>query len=266
MRHALLTLVTTFLLAASAFAAEPDVATIVKKMKQGLQGSDNAIRLSTLKVNSNGATTAEWNLAQANGTANGARWMLTVVMAPPGAKGMAFLDRQKAHQTSTLKYAYLPATKRVMEFNPVQGYDSFFGTDFTYQDLGFVALGGGGEKLIGTETHEGKQVYKLEDHPIDSPYYSKVVSYVLTDTILPVERDFYDRAGRLFKTERCTVDTANGAPTITKIVMNNVNSGGSSELDVTKVITNKQPPAGLFDPQHLAEVAVHPFWNTVTQP
>jgi len=132
--------------------------------------------------------------------------------------------------------------------------------------LGFVALGGGGEKLIGTETHEGKQVYKLEDHPIDSPYYSKVVSYVLTDTILPVERDFYDRAGRLFKTERCTVDTANGAPTITKIVMNNVNSGGSSELDVTKVITNKQPPADLFDPQHLREVAVHPFWNTVTQP
>jgi hypothetical protein len=63
MRHALLTLVTTFLLAASAFAAEPDVATIVKKMKQGLQGPDNAIRLSTLKVNSNGITTAEWNLA-----------------------------------------------------------------------------------------------------------------------------------------------------------------------------------------------------------
>ena len=62
------------------------------------------------------------------------------------------------------------------------------------------------------------------------------------------------------------MDTANGAPTITKIVMNNVNSGGSSELDVTKVITNKQPPADLFDPQHLAEVAVHPFWNSVTQP
>jgi hypothetical protein len=55
-------------------------------------------------------------------------------------------------------------------------------------------------------------------------------------------------------------------PTITKIVMNNVNSGGSSELDVTKVITNKQPPADLLDPRHPPEVAVHPFWNSVTQP
>jgi hypothetical protein len=113
-------------------------------------------------------------------------WVAVIEALGFEPEAMAFLDRQKAHQTSTLKYAYLPATKRVMEFNPVQGYDSFFGTDFTYQDLGFVALGGGGEKLIGTETHEGKQVYKLEDHPIDSPYYSKVVSYVLTDTMLPV--------------------------------------------------------------------------------
>jgi hypothetical protein len=62
------------------------------------------------------------------------------------------------------------------------------------------------------------------------------------------------------------VDAANGVPTITKIVMNNVNSGGSSELNVTKVITNRQLPADLFDPQHLPEVAVHPFWNSVTRP
>jgi hypothetical protein len=52
---------------------------------------------------------------------------------------------------------------------------------------------------------------------------------------------------------------------ITKIVMNNVNSGGSSQIDVTKVVSNKQPLADLFDPKHLSEVANHPFWKTVTQ-
>ncbi|HLK87044.1 MAG TPA: outer membrane lipoprotein-sorting protein [Candidatus Binataceae bacterium] len=267
MRRAILTLITILLFVGSTIAAQPDVATIVKNMKQGLQGPDNAVRLLTMKVNSsNGATTVEWHMAQANGTANGAHWMLTVVIAPQGAKGMAFLDRQKAHQTSTLKYIYLPATKRVMQYNPVQGYDSFFATDFTYQDLGFVALGGGGEKLVGTETRAGKQVYKLEDHPINSPYYSKVISYVLTDSMLPVERDFYDRAGRLFKTERCTVETVDGVPTITKMVMDNANSGGSSEIDVTKVFRDKQPPAELFDPAHLPKASDHPFWKSVTQP
>ena len=90
---------------------------------------------------------------------------------------------------------------------PIPGYDAFFTTDFSYQDLGFVRLGGGGEKLLGTETRDGKKVYKLEDHPINHPLYSKVISYVATDTLLPVERDFYDRAGRLYKSEHCTVET-----------------------------------------------------------
>jgi hypothetical protein len=265
MKRTLLTLATILLIVTSAVAAAPDVPTIVKQMKQGLQGPDNAVRFLSLKVISNGSTVSEWKMAQANGDANGAHWILTVVLAPPDAKGMAFLDKQKLHSTSTFKYAYLPATKRVLEFSPVEGYDTYFATDFTYQDLGFVALGGGGEKLVGTDTRDGKKVYKLEDHPINSPYYSKVISYVATDTLLPVERDFYDRAGRLYKTEHCTVETVDGVPTITKIVMDNVNSGGSSEIDVTKVIPNKQPPADLFDPKRLPEVADHPFWKTVTQ-
>jgi Outer membrane lipoprotein-sorting protein len=105
------------------------------------------------------------------------------------------------------------------------------------------------EKLVGTETRDGKKVYKLEDHPINHPYYSKVISYVATDSLLPVERDFYDRAGKLFKIEHCTIETVDGVPTITKIVMKNVQSGGSSEMDVTKVIRNKQIPADIFDPE-----------------
>jgi hypothetical protein len=141
----------------------------------------------------------------------------------------------------------------------------FFATDFTYQDLGFVALGGGGEKLVGTETHDGVQAYKLEDHPINNPYYSKVVSYVATDSMLPIERDFYDRAGRLYKTETCTIEKVGGTPMITKIVMKNDNSGTSSEIDITKVAHDKQPPAELFDPKNLPKVADHPFWKSAMQ-
>jgi Outer membrane lipoprotein-sorting protein len=246
-------------------AAGPDVATIVQHMKQGLQGPNDAVRLMTLKVISDGKPAAEWKLVQANGNAKGAHWILTVVLAPPDAKGMAFLDREQPGATSAVKYAYLPATRRVLEFTPVEGYDAFFATDFSYQDLGFVRLGGGGEKLVGIETRNGKQVYKLEDHPINHPYYSKVISYVATDTLLPVERDFYDLAGRLFKVEHCTVEMVNGIPTITKIVLNNVNAGSSSEIDVTKVIYDKHVPADLFDPKRLPDVANHPFWTTVTE-
>ncbi len=250
---------------ASAIAAGPDVQTIVRQMKRALQGPDNAVRIMELKVINNGTPAVNWKMVQANGDANGAHWILTVVLAPPDARGIAFLDKEATSSTSTVKYAYLPATKRVLEFSPVQGYDAFFATDFSYQDLGFVLLGGGGEKLVGTETRDGKQVYKLEDHPINHPYYSKVISYVATDSLMPVERDFYDRAGNLFKTELCTIDTVDGVPTITKLVMKNVQSGGSSEIDVTKVIRNKKIPPDLFDPKNLLHIANHPFWKTVAQ-
>ena len=252
--------------AASAVAASPDVKTIVKAMKRGLQGPDDAVRIMKLKVISNGKITTEWKIVQANGDANDAHWILTAVLAPPSARGIAFLDKEETKATSTVKYGYLPATKRVFQFNPVQGYDAFFATDFSYQDLGFVLLGGGGEKLVGTETHDGKKVYKLEDHPINNPYYSKVISYVATDSLLPVERIFYDRVGHTFKIERCTIETVDGIPTITKIVMNNMNSGGSSEIDVTKVIRNKPAPADIFDPKGLPGVVDHPFWKTLAQP
>jgi hypothetical protein len=270
MKRALLFLAIILLIVASAatsvVAAEPDVKTIVKQMKRGLQGPDDAVRIMDLKVINNGSLTTEWKLVQANGNANGAHWILTVVLEPPDARGIAFLDKEATTATTSFKYVYLPATKRVLEFTPVQGYDAFFATDFTYQDLGFVLLGGGGEKLVGTDTRDGKKVYKLEDHPINHPYYSKVISYVATDSLLPVERDFYDRAGNLYKTERCTIETVDGVPTITKIVMNNVNSGGSSEIDVTKVIRDKKMPADIFDPKHLPNIAEDPFWKTVTQP
>jgi len=269
MKRAFLLLATILLIVAcattSGVAAGPEVKTIVMQMKRGLQGPDNAVRIMELKVISNGNSAVQWKMVQANGNANDADWILTVVLAPRDAKGIAFLDKGSTSATSTVKYAYLPATRRVLEFTPVEGYDTFFATDFSYQDLGFVLLGGGGEKLIGTETRDGKKVYKLEDHPINHPYYSKVISYVATDSLMPVERDFYDRAGKLFKTEHCTIETVDGVPTITKIVMNNVQSGGSSEIDVTKVIRNQKIPADIFDPKNLLHIADHPFWKTVTQ-
>jgi hypothetical protein len=49
-------------------------------------------------------------------------------------------------------------------------------------------------------------------------------------------------------------------------VMNNVQSGGSSEIDVTKVIRNQKIPADIFDPKNLLHIADHPFWKTVMQP
>ncbi len=98
----------------SAVAAGPEVKTIVTQMKRGLQGPNNAVRIMELKVINNGSPAVTWKLVQANGNANGAHWILTVVLAPPDARGIAFLDKEETSSTSTVKYAYLPATRRLL--------------------------------------------------------------------------------------------------------------------------------------------------------
>ena len=36
----------------------------------------------------------------------------------------------------------------------------------------------------------------------NNPYFSKIENWVATDTGLPVERDYYDLQGKLYKSER----------------------------------------------------------------
>ena len=47
---------------------------------------------------------------------------------------------------------------------PVDAYDRFFCTAFTYSDLGFVSRWGT-YRLLGQEDHEGVCAYKLEEVP-----------------------------------------------------------------------------------------------------
>jgi hypothetical protein len=214
-----------------------------------------------LKVNSSEGFATQWTLAQARAQVNDADWMLTVLLKPTDAKGIALLAKQQPGAVAVL-YSYLPAVRRVRELTPLAGYEPFFGTDFTYQDLSFVPFGGQ-EKLDGAETHDGTKAYKLEEALANNPYYSKVITWVAVDTGLPIERDLDDVDGKLFLSERFEkVEKVDGVPTVMKIVMSNVQSGGSSEIDVTSVKYGKQAPAGLFDPKHLPDATKDSFWKS----
>ena len=251
-----------FTATARASAPEPDAASIVKRMKQALEPARPSVRVMTLKVSSSEGFSAQWTHGQARAHVNDTDWMLTAVLKPADARGITFLAK-KNPGAAAVEYSYLPALRRVREITPVASYEPFFGTDFTYEDLSFVLLGGR-EKLDGTETLNGAKAYKLEEVLANNPYFSKVVTWVATETGLPVERDYYDLDGRLFKSERFEkITTVEKIPTIMKIVMNDVQSGGSSEINVSSVKYDKQAPVGLFDPKRLADAANDAFWKTL---
>jgi hypothetical protein len=239
-----------------------DGVAIVKLMTQAIQPAISSVRVMSLRVNGR-KTTVQWKMAQARGQANGSKWMLTVVLLPSSwGKGIALLDEDNASATAASEYIYLPAVRRVRRFTPLQGWEPFFGSDFSYQDFSFPRFDLSA-KLKGTEMHNDIECYRLEETFANNPYYSKIETWVATDTSLPVERDYYDLPGKLYKSEHFEhIVTIQNVPTITKIVMTDVQMDRSSEIDVTSVKYDKQAPAGLFDPNNLPNAATNQFWKS----
>lgn len=246
-------------------SAKPDAVSIIERMRRALNPSTPSVRVMALKVNSRSGASVEWKLAQARAQVNGSNWMLTVVLLPTSwGEGIALLDENKPSSVA-IEHVYLPGVRRVRSFTPLEAWEPFFGSDFSYQDFSFPRPSSR-VKLVGTEDYSGTKCYKLEEAFAHNPYYSRAETWVAVDTGLPVKRDYYDLYGKLYKTERYGgIVTIQNIPTVTKIVMKNVQQDSSSEIDVTSVKYDKEAPHGLFDPNNLAKAAANQFWKTATE-
>jgi hypothetical protein len=176
--------------------------------------------------------------------------ILTVILEPDDVKGVGLLMREQKDRPDE-QWMYLPATRRVRKILPVSAYESFVGSDFTFADLGFVNLRDRKFSLLGEETIAETPAYKVQE-VMAGPhyYYSRIVSWVAKDTMLPLERDYYDAANQLWKTELYQ-DTAviSGVPTVLRIRMEDKFQGASIELRVSEVGYDATIPDDLFDPQ-----------------
>jgi len=78
---------------------------------------------------------------------------------------------------------------------------------------------------------------------------------------LPLQRDFYDAAGALWKTETFEVSTIDGVPTPIRIEMKDLQGKSSTELQISAVRYDGEIPDEVFDPLQLPVVANAPVWQ-----
>jgi hypothetical protein len=188
--------------------------------------------------------------------------MLIAMLEPADLKGMAFLVCERKDKVDTM-FIYFPVLRRTREIEgSVDQYAHFLGTDFTYADLGFIKLNKQ-YRLLGKESHGSVQAYKVEETaPEIKDYYSRIIIWVATDTFLPLQRDYYDRAGRLWKTEHFKgVSIVNGIPTPFLIKMEDVQANQSTEIALSMVEYDIEVPDEIFDPNTLSQVARHECWG-----
>jgi hypothetical protein len=233
-------------------AEEPDAEMILKKMKEVFEPSVTTTRMVTFTLKDKDRKAAQWVAREARKKLPHGKKSLLVMLEPMQSAGTARLINEKEGQTTAM-FLYIPAMDRIRKIYPIYAYDTFLNTDFTFSDLGFVDIIGK-NRLAGTEQFKGKTAYRVETIPKQDWYYSRIETWIDTTTYLPIQRDFYDRAGRLWKS-MCFEEAAviNEIPTPLLVRMVDHQNETSTEYRISELCYGTNVPDEVFNLSNLPE-------------
>lgn len=179
------------------------------------------------------------------------------IVEPELVRGTSMLWGTTRGDGEPVEAVYRPVDRRVTEIAPVLPDDAFLGSDFTRADLGFVPRGALEVRLVGKRTLDQREVWVVEATPKDSWYYSRIVTWVDGWTWLPVKREYYDRAGRLWKRAEYQGTIVEDVPVLTRLTMEDVQAMTRSDLVVTELRFGGEEVEALFRRTYLAKAAEH---------
>jgi len=253
-------------LAVSPAAGQPlrDAKTLIKQMKAALEPARPSLRKVVVSVQDSGQTLQLVGRVARKQLADGRRQAI-VMTEPPDVRGTALLIAETQDPSKpAVMWMYAPVIRRVRKLIPADAYDHFLDTDFTYADLGYVRLHEH-YKLLGEADVNGVKRYKVEEKiPREEWYYSRVVMSIDERTMLPVQRDYYDASGTLWKTESLdNITEIDGVPTVLHAVMKDVQAQTSTDLTISEVRYDVDVPDSVFDPYKLGQLVDHPLWQPI---
>jgi hypothetical protein len=136
---------------------------LLQRMKTWLEPKQTSTRQLAMTIRS-GTESAQWTAAQARGSLDGANYVLTVLLGPADVRGTASLIKEEPGKP-TLEWVYLPALRRVRQILPVNEFDAFLDTEFTYADFGFVI----GDRALKRSTVDVNGVAGVQAGDADRP-------------------------------------------------------------------------------------------------
>lgn len=241
-----------------AAAQPPDVQSIVGRMKAALEPSQTSVRQVVLTISAHDEGNTSWTYVEARKKVGGQNRMLFALRSPADSRGIAGILMDGTQLKDQIAAVYIPMVRRVRQLSGVSKYEAFLSSDFTYSDLGFLDMRAK-YTLQGTEKKNGQDAYKLDAIPPDQWYYSHVVTWVDPKTFLPIERNYFDPSGQLWKVETFDeVTDLQGHPTPLKITMTDKQSKDTSSMQISGVKFDVDLPDSLFDPMNLRAAPTNP--------
>lgn len=159
------------------------------------------------------------------------------------------------------QWIYLPALDRVRRIASERQGGRFVGSDLFFEDLGDRLPKLDEHELKGEDTFEGQPVEILESKPVDADnsVYSKRLSWVHLETMIPLRIDFY-QGGADAPMKRWTVqriDRIDGYWTVMGHTVEDLDSGHTTTLVVDEIIYDQNLPQELFSSSGLADPGMH---------
>jgi hypothetical protein len=236
-----------------------DLQRLLGDMRAALEPPAPTVRALTLQVSGESGAASEVRLGEARGSMGKAQRALFVVLAPAGLRGIAYLV-QHGGPGPDVQWLYIPSIRRVRELVSQEAYTAFLNSDFTYADLGFVDVAAR-SRLLAAKSVDGAPALAIESVPTHPWYYGRTVTWLAPDSHLPLRRDIYDTANRLWKVERWETADVDGKPRLHRMSMQDVQMQTRSDIEVTAVRSDLPIPPELLDPAHLPVAIDSPLWK-----
>jgi outer membrane lipoprotein-sorting protein len=161
--------------------------------------------------------------------------VLVVFNSPPDLKGVGFLIHARTFAERDL-WAYFPEYKRVRRIPSSSQDDSFFGSDFSYDDFGGPPnLDDYKFRILKEENIDGKPCYVVEVTPKVRRKYSRYIGWVAKDLWIHLKIEYYQddfiyRAGA-FRDVRII----DGIPTPFRLDVENRKTSHRTELTIGSI-------------------------------
>ncbi len=170
-----------------------------------------------------------------------------VFTTPKDVAGTGYLmfdypEDSAGNKKDSENWLYLPAMKKTRRIasSGSEAEGSFMGTDFTYEDMGERGLSKDNFKLLGTETVNGVECYKVECvSKTRTEKDPRHIVYIGKTDFLMYKAEFYDRQNTLHKVLTCSdFTTISGFKSAKTMKMENVQSGTWSMIQIKNVVYN----------------------------
>jgi len=177
--------------------------------------------------------------------------VLIVFKSPPDLKNVGFLIHAHTFADRDL-WAYFPEYKRVRRIASSSQDDSFFGSDFSYDDFGGPPnLNDYTFNILKEDVIDGKPCYVVEVTPDMHRKYTKYIAWVAKGLWVHLKIDYY-QDHVIYRTGVFTdIRTIDGIPTPFKMTMENKRTNHRTELTVESIAYHTHFADDLFSQRSL---------------